>query len=120
MVRERLPRRVTVLTTPDAVEGQIVFLPSSLTLMADGGYVYLNRGEFHGVEVGSELEVFESGEIYNDRARRVDVRSPDNPFATLVVISVEQDSSVAFVLRSVRELTIGDAVRPVVSTLAQR
>jgi hypothetical protein len=120
MVREQLSRRVTVLTTPDAIEGQIVFLPSSLMLMADGGYVYLNRGEFHGVEVGSELEVFEPGEIYNDRARRVDVRSPDTPVATLVVVSVEQDSSVAFVLRAGRELTIGDAVRPVVSTLAQR
>ncbi|MCP4905544.1 MAG: LysM peptidoglycan-binding domain-containing protein [bacterium] len=118
--REKVSRHVTLRTTPDAIEGQIVFLPSDRTLMADGGYVYLNRGEFHGVEVGSELEVFDGGGIVNERERHVDVRTPDSSIATLVVVSVESDSSVAFVLGSSRELTIGDHVRPVDSRLAVR
>ncbi len=118
--REKLSRRVTIRTTPDAIEGQIVYLPASRTIMADGGYVYLNRGEFHGVEVGSELEVFDPGSVINERERRVDVRTPDTGVATLVVVSVEAESSVAFVLKSSRELEIGDRVRPIVEQLAGR
>ena len=119
--REILSRRVTVRTTPDAIEGQVSFMPSDRTLMADGGYVYLNRGEFHGVEVGSELEVFESGQILNERERRVDVRTPDKGIATLVVVKVEPESSVAFVLSADREIAVGDYVRPMVDRrMAQR
>ena len=120
MVREQLPRRVALRSTPDAIGGQVVYLPSDRTLAADGEYVYLNRGEFHGLEVGTELEVFASGRIFNERERRVDVRTPDTPVATLVVVTVDAESSVAFVLYSDREIAVGDAVRPVVDrTLAQ-
>jgi hypothetical protein len=118
--REQVSRSVTLRTTPDAVEGQIVFLPSSRTIMADGGYVYINRGEFHGIEVGSELEAFDAGRVVNERERRVDVRTPDTTVAKLVVVSVEADSSVAFILKSSRELEIGDRVRPAVAQLAGR
>jgi hypothetical protein len=121
VAREKLSRRVTVRATPDAIEGQVVFLPSGLTLMADGGYVYLNRGEFHGIEVGSELQVFQKGDILNEHERRVNVRTPDKAIATLIVVTVEPESSVAFVLDSNKEIEVGDAVRPVVSRrLAQR
>lgn len=121
VARKKLSRRVTVRTTPDAIEGQVVFMPSGRSLMADGGYVYLNRGEFHGMEVGSELEVFQSGAIWNEHERRVDVRTPDRPIATLIVVTVEPESSVAFVLDSNREIAVGDSVRPAVSrSLAQR
>jgi nucleoid-associated protein YgaU len=120
MPRPDLPRHVTARTTPDAIEGKIVFLPSERTTMADGGYVYLNRGEFHGMEVGSELEVFDPGEIVNERARRVDVRTPDHFVARLVVVSVTEESSVAFVVYSTRELVVGDDVRPIVANVAQR
>jgi len=120
MVREQLPRRVSLRSTPDAIGGQVVYLPSDRTLAADGEYVYLNRGEFHGLEVGTELEVFARGQIFNERERRVDVRTPDTPVATLVVVTVDAESSVAFVLYSDREIAVGDTVRPVVDrTLAQ-
>ena len=118
--RLETPRRVTVRTTPDVVEGRVVFLPSERTVMADGGYVYLNRGELHGVETGSELEVFETGEIVNERARDVAVRTPDWVVAKLVVVTVEAETSVAYVLTAERELEVGDTVRPVMSQLAQR
>lgn len=120
MPRKRIERHVTAQTTPDAIEGKVIFLPGERTVMADGDYVYLNRGEFHGVEVGSELEVYEPGLVINDRPRRVDVRTPDHCVARLIVVSVTSDSSVAFVLTSTRELVVGDDVRPVVTRLAQR
>ena len=120
MSRPMVARQVTARSTPDSIEGKIVFLPGERTVMADGDYVYLNRGEFHGVEVGSALEVFESGEILNDRSRRVDVRTPDHRVARLIVVSVTADTSVAFVLTSSRELAVGDTVRPIIEIMAQR
>jgi len=118
--RDPPPTSVELRTTPDVIEGMVVFLPSERTLMGDGGYVYLNRGEFHGVEVGSELEVFDPGAIVGEPTRRVDVRTPDRGVARLVVVSVEPDSAVGFVIWSKRELVVGDAVRAMVPTLAQR
>ena len=120
MPREVPSRRVTTRSTPDAIEGQIVFLPSRHTVTADGGYVYLNRGEFHGIEVGSELDVYDSGRIINERQRRVDVRTPDTPVARIIVVSVEEDSAVAFVLTATRELMVGDSVRPAAAQFAGR
>ena len=88
--------------------------------MSDGGYVYINRGEFHGVETGSELEVYDSGSIVNDQVSRVDVRTPDLAVAQLIVVSVEPESAVAFVLSASRELEVGDSVRPRIRSLARR
>lgn len=118
--RNPAPRTVEVRTSPDAVEGKVVFLPLGRTLMADGGYVYINRGEFHGVEIGTELDVFNTGAIVSDRARGKNVRTPDEVVARLVVVTIQSDSAVAFVLWSDRELEVGDTVRPRIPQLALR
>ncbi len=104
---ESVSRHVTVMRTPEANDGQIVFLPTSKTVTADGDYVYLNRGELDGLEVGSELEVTDLGGIYNDVPRDVDVQTPDHKVATLVVVKVEPQTAVAFVLSAARELEVG-------------
>ena len=120
MSRPSVPRQVTVMRTPEANEGSIVFLPSSKTVTADGDYVYLNRGELDGLEVGSELEVVEHGRVYNDVPRDVDVQTPDHKVGTLVVVTLEPQTAVAFVLNSARELQVGDAVRPLAPRMAAR
>ncbi|MFO0691450.1 MAG: LysM peptidoglycan-binding domain-containing protein [Myxococcota bacterium] len=120
LARPTAPRQVTVVRTPDAREGNIVFLPGSRTVMADGGYVYLNRGELDGLEVGSELEVVGRGGIRHDVSRAIDVQTPDTKVGTLVVVSVEPSTAVAFVLNAARELEVGDTVRPMAARLASR
>jgi hypothetical protein len=120
MARPEVSRHVTVMRTPEANEGRIVFLPSLKTVMGDGDYVYLNRGELDGLEVGSELEVFDRGGIFNDVPRDVDVQAPDHKVATLVVVTVEPQTAVAFVLNAARELEVGDTVRPLAPRLAAR
>ncbi|MEZ4333551.1 MAG: LysM peptidoglycan-binding domain-containing protein [Myxococcota bacterium] len=120
LARPPAPRHVTVMRTPEASAGQIVFLPASKTVMADGGYVYLNRGELDGLEVGSELEVIDPGRIMTDVPRGVDVQTPDHKVATLVVVSVEPQTAVAFVLNASRVLEVGDRVRPLAASLASR
>jgi hypothetical protein len=120
LARPPVSRHVTVLQTPAATEGQIVFLPGRKTVMGDGDYVYLNRGELDGLEVGSELEVTDRGRIENDVPRDVDVQTPDHKAATLVVVTVEPQTAVAFVLNAGRELEVGDTVRPMAASLASR
>ncbi len=120
MKRKLLPQAVDARSTPDAIEGMVVFLPSERTMMGDGGYLYINRGEFHGLETGSELEVYDSGSIVNDQPRQVDVRTPDRVVAQLIVVSLQPDSAVAFVLSANRELEVGDSVRPRIRALALR
>jgi hypothetical protein len=120
MRRKLLPRTVDAHSTPDAIEGIVMFLPFERTMMGDGGYLYINRGEFHGLETGSELEVYDSGSIVVDQVRRVEVRTPDHVVAQLIVVSLQPDSAVAFVLSANRELEVGDSVRPRIRTLAQR
>jgi hypothetical protein len=110
--RPALSRHVTRRSTPDALEGQVVYLPNDHTVAADGGYVYLNRGERHGIEVGSELEVYDAGALLEERERGVDVRTPDRAIAKLIVVTIEPESAVAFVLTAKRELEVGDTVRP--------
>jgi hypothetical protein len=120
LAMQPVSRHVTVMRTPEANDGQIVFLPTSKTVMADGDYVYLNRGELDGLEVGSELEVTDLGGIYNDVPRDVDVQTPDHKVATLVVVKLEPQTAVAFVLNAARELEVGDSVRPLAARLASR
>lgn len=118
--RPPVPRQVTVVRTPDATEGRIVFMPGSKTVMADGGYVYLNRGELDGLEVGSELEVVDYGSIKTDAARNMDVQTPDHKIATLVVVTADPQTAVAFVLNANRELEVGDTFRATAASLAAR
>jgi hypothetical protein len=119
--RPALSRQVERRSTPHALEGQVVYLPNDHTVAADGGYVYLNRGVVHGVEIGSELEVYDAGAVMRELERGVGVRTPDRAIAKLVVVTVESESAVAFVLSSKRELAVGDTVRPVPAPqMAQR
>ena len=54
-----------------------------------------------------QLGLFYDQGIGVEQERRVDVRTPDEGAATLIVVSVEADTSVAFVLNAMRELAVG-------------
>lgn len=118
--RPPVSRYVSIVRTPEASEGRIVFMPGSRTVIADGEYVYLNRGELDGLEIGSELEVVNPGKVRNDAPRDTDVQTPDHKVATLVVVSTEPQTAVAYVLNASRELEVGDTVRPTAARLAAR
>ena len=79
--------------------------------MGMGDYVYVDRGERHGLEIGSELEVFESGFNVMERVRRTTVHTPDEVVATLVVVGTQPGSAVAYVAHSLREIQLGDKFR---------
>jgi len=120
MPREDIELEVPIRLTPEGIEGHIVFMPNSRTTMADGDYVYLNRGVLHGFEVGSEIEVYDPGHIAKDRVKGAKVMTPDHVVANLVLVEVKPDTSVAFIMHASRELAVGDRIRAHAPKMASR
>ncbi len=118
--RDPIMLDVPVKATPDGIDGRIVFMPKDRNNMADGDYVYLNRGSLHGFQTGSELEVYQSGRLAKETVNGVPVMTPSHVEAKLVLVDVRPDSSVAFVTHAARELEVGDLVRPAGPELASR
>jgi len=114
------PSEVAIKTSPDGIDGQIVFMPDSRTTMGGGDHVYLNRGTLHGFEVGSEVEVYKPGRLTEDRATGNRVMTADRIDAQMVLVEVKPDTSVAYVVRAKRELSLGDRVRAVTRVVASR
>jgi hypothetical protein len=121
MIPRVFPRgEVEVKSTPGAAEGNIVFIPEDRSQVADGDYVYINRGSSDGLDLGSELEVFSPGSLHNERVESKQVMTPDRTDASLVIVEVKPQTAVAYVVGSRRELEVGDRVRPAASQVANR
>jgi nucleoid-associated protein YgaU len=118
--RETVPAELSLTAAPPDLEARIIFTPMNRTQMMQLDYVYLNRGAVHGLAVGAEVEVFERGELAPDRVRGTVVRIPDRRIADLIIVSVQPTTSVGFVKHAMRELNIGDSVRPRVDAVAMR
>ncbi len=114
------PREVELKFTPGAAEGNIVFIPEGRAHVADGDFVYLNRGYSDGLVLGSELEVYEPGGLKAERVKGTQVMTPDRNEATLVVIDVQARTAVGYVTGSKRALQVGDRVRAIAPRVAQR
>ena len=121
MPREQSLKTVALKRGRRATDGQIVYLPASRTVMGMGDYVYVDRGELHGLEVGSELEIFDGGMNVADPVRRSTVHTPDEVVATMVIVDLQPTSGVAYITHSTRELQVGDLFRtaPPNDSLAQ-
>jgi nucleoid-associated protein YgaU len=109
--REKPVLDVEVMSSPKNVDGRISFFPSSRVLMGKADYVYLNRGELDGLEVGSPLEVYRAGWKAPEPARDTRVDVPDRVIANLLVVRARQQSAVALVQHTETELLLGDHFR---------
>lgn len=108
--REPLPAEVALKASPD-VEGKISFFPQSRVVIGYHDFVYLNRGTFDGLEVGSPLDVYRPGYSAEEVVRDEQVQVPDSVIGRLVVVRAEGESAVAWVMRSRTELALGDRFR---------
>ena len=118
MPREKPILDVEVMASPQNVDGQISFFPASRVLMGTADYVYLNRGELDGLQVGSPLEVYRVGWEAPEPARDTRVDVPDRVIANLLVVRARQESAVAFVQHTETELQLGDHFRGAVKRSA--
>jgi hypothetical protein len=106
------------------VSGVIVTsVESGVTTLGEADRVYIDKGEADGVEVGNTFQVVRKGDglgaIGASRAgwvagaagaRAADVKTPNESIGTLLVISVKNHLSTTIVMRSYREMEIGDRV----------
>jgi len=99
------------LGSPHGIEGKISFLPQNRGMMASEDFVYLNRGESDGLNVGHQLAVYRPGWKAKEVARHERVQIPDRPIAQLLVVSVRPQTSVALVVQTETELELGDRFR---------
>jgi nucleoid-associated protein YgaU len=111
MPRETPVLDVEVAASPKNVDGRISFFPSSRVLMGTADYVYLNRGELDGLQVGSPLEVYRNGRRAPEPARDTHVDVPDRVIAKLLVVRARRQSSVALIRHTETELELGDRFR---------
>jgi nucleoid-associated protein YgaU len=102
---------IEVAASPKNIDGRISFFPSSRVLMGVADYVYLNRGELDGLQVGSPLEVYRSGWQAPEPARDTRVEVPDRVIAQLLVVRARRQSAVALVRHTETELKLGDRFR---------
>ncbi len=111
MPRYQTPTDIKVKYPQETIEGEVAFLPASRTLMATSDYVFVSVGATQGVEIGTDLEVYDSGRAEMDSARDQMATTPDRVIADLVVVTVQEESAVAYVAHTRRELAVGDSVR---------
>ena len=111
MPREDPIIEIEVAASPKNVDGRISFFPSSRVLMGTADYVYLNRGELDGLQVGSPLEVYRAGWRASEPARDTQVDVPDRVIADLLVVRARRESAVALIQHTEVELELGDRFR---------
>ena len=111
MPREVQPETITLTSAPPDLAASILFLPHRRTVLGTADYLYLDRGALQGLQVGNELEVYESGWVAPDHVRRTNVLTPDESVARLLVVSVQPQLSSAVVTYTKRELHVGNTVR---------
>ena len=112
---ELLPRRartadIEVGAMPQ-VQGQVMHTPNRRLEMGTTDVVYLNRGTQHGLSVGSPLEIYRPMDEGTDRVKRERLALPDHVVAKLLVVDVQDESSVAVVTHTLTELARGDYFR---------
>jgi hypothetical protein len=118
--RDPVVVNVPVKLSPDALPGHIIYLPDSRTVMGDGEWVYLDRGSLHGVEPGTEIEVYIPGKFIKEDVTGKKVLTPDDVIGQMIVVDTQPDSSVAYIVHAERSLEVGDKVRPIAPKVAQR
>jgi LysM domain len=84
--------------------------------------VFVDKGRADGVEEGNLFTVVRSGDPYGGQAHGAthDPNLPSEDIGSLLVVDAQQTSSAALVVRSLRELYVGDQVEMRVGATAAR
>lgn len=117
-----LARKVERTAATRSVKGAIAAtMGDEVTELAQGHFVILDRGTFHGLERGNALEVLRATDGLEDDGYtpRFDEELPVESIGEVVVVDARERTSVALVVRSLRELRRGDRVQVHAATAAR-
>jgi hypothetical protein len=105
---------------PADIEGQIIGVVNGVYLVGQYRVIAINRGERHGLGVGSVLAIDQRGERVTDPdcdRRRTSacfnstVQLPDERAGTLLVFKIYDRMSYGLVVNATAEMRVGDRVR---------
>ncbi len=92
------------------IMGAITAAKDNAAVIAQRSIVYLNLGQEDGVQVGQRFRVFR---LVRDRMEGIYIY-PDTPREStgeLIILSTQERSSVGIIVRSLREIFVGDGVQ---------
>ena len=94
------------------INGQIVAVVDGVSRIGQYMMVIINRGASDGMEAGTVLSVWQSGEVVRDYERFwKKTELPANRAGTLMVVKAYEDISYALVMEAESEMRVADAVR---------
>ncbi len=79
-------------------------------VLGEGTIAHINLGNEDGVQAGQRFRVFHIFRDNVDRGFKAAAEPPREIIGELVVLSVDARSSVAMVVRSIREISLGDGI----------
>jgi hypothetical protein len=106
-------RRVEPTPNGQPLQGLIVGGQTRVvTQFGEQQVVYVDRGEKDGVREGNTFTVVRSGDLYGEPPDRPtwDATLPKEDIGQLLVVDVKERASTALVMKSVKELFVGDRV----------
>jgi len=98
--------------TEKDITGAIIATQEDRVAVGAGDTVILDQGRERGVEVGDRYVIFQpySTVVHPVTGRRL--RVPPEPIGELTVVSVHEQTSLALLLRSTREVNAGASIAP--------
>lgn len=110
---EQRPITSTFFPTEPAreIDGLIVGVPNGVTQIGQYDVVVLNKGAREGLEQGSVLAIYKTGELVRDRIENERVQLPDELAGMLMVFRAYDKMSYGIVLDASRQMSIMDKVR---------
>ncbi|MFO0584496.1 MAG: LysM peptidoglycan-binding domain-containing protein [Anaeromyxobacter sp.] len=108
---ERTIRRVDRRPNERQLDGYIIGgqVPV-LSSFGENHVVFLDRGSADGVQEGNTFKVVRAGDPYGAKGPIWDPRLPVESVGELLVVDVKERASAAVVLRSLREVVVGDRI----------
>jgi LysM domain len=110
---DRIVKQVQRRPNQRQLDGYIIAAQQQvITDVGEHHVVFLDKGRADGVEEGNTFTVVRSGDPYGREMNEImrDPSLPKEDVGTLLVVDAQQTSSAALVVRSFRELYVGDKV----------
>lgn len=92
------------------VSGHIIAVLNGVSQIGQYAVVVLDRGMRNGLEAGSVLAIYQTGETVRDQVKGGEVKLPDERAGTLMVFRSFPKVSFALVMSTTRALHVGDRI----------
>jgi hypothetical protein len=110
----RWPEKLVITPFKKPLQGRIVSMKEGCAMEGVSRILYIDRGEADGLHQGSKLSIYKDCPTAENpyHPQEKVLKPPDRKIGSLLVLSTQPETATVIVLRSSREVEVGDAVRP--------